>query len=85
MKSYLVACELGGGVIKAYEVEMRNSYIPKEDGMKKLKEKIVKKYKPRWHSACAAPDRCDGYVKTVEEGPVSPECLNIIALSRLDM
>lgn len=85
MKTYLAACELGGGIVKAYEVEMHNTYLPKEDGMKKLKEKIVKKYKPRRHSSYAAPDNCGGYINTVEEGLINPKCLNVIALSRLDL
>lgn len=46
MKKYLVACDLGGGVIRPYTVEVEDDYIPVSDNMLKFKEIIVKDFKP---------------------------------------
>lgn len=86
MKTYLVACYLGAGVIHSYTVEMPEEYTPISDNMKALKEKIVKEKDPRWCSSHAAPSGCGGYISISESNsPMNPENLDIIAISRLDV
>ena len=86
MKQYLVACDLGGCCIQPYMVKVGDDYLPVSDDMKALKELIVKEYKPKWHSAHAAPDNCGGRLNIYESNDKIPaDALNIIAISRLDL
>ena len=84
MKTYMVTCDLGGHLIKTFNVDVPEKYVPMLDNMTRLKEAIVKKYKPHIHYAVHCSP--SGYTRTVESNDVWPaDKLNIIALSRLDM
>lgn len=85
MKKYLVACNLGGNVIRSYIVEMIDGYRPSSDNMLKLKKAVVKGHKPRSYHSYAAPPECGGYMGTTTGDEIKPENLPILAVSNLEL
>lgn len=89
MKNYLVTVNLGADVIRGFQVSVGDTYIPSSDNMKKLKDKVVKQYKPQKYRKYAAHSDCGGYINRQEvngpDGYWKSEELNVVGVSNLDV
>lgn len=84
MKNYLVAVDLGAGVVGSCTVKMRDSYIPSSDNMKSLKEEVCKTHTLHKYQFYTGIDN-HTYVGECVNGRITPSNIKIIAVSNLDI